>query len=246
MRIINFLAGVALGLAALNATATGAQASEIKVLGNESMPFCGLVDGKPAGMAVEILNAATREGGPSFSFDFSAPWAREMVQIHETTTLAIIPFTRTPEREALHKWIAELYPYKGHLVTVGRATPLKSIEEAKDLDVGVLNGSALQPVVTKLEFTKLQTVANDEINARKISAGRLEAWVVSQYVDKYLYAKIGQDPAQLQYGPDLGSEYHIYIAADLAFPEADAKSIADAVARVRASGELDRILQKYR
>jgi len=69
---------------------------------------------------------------------------------------------------------------------------------------------------------------------------------VSQYVDKYLYTKIGQDPAQLQYGPDVGDEYHIYIAADLAFSDADAKSIADAVERVRASGELDKILQKYR
>jgi len=241
MRISYFLAGILSCLAA-----AAAQASEIKVVGNESMPFCGLVDGKPAGMAVEILNAATREGGPSFSFDFSAPWARSMVLIHEQTTLAIIPFTRTPEREAQHKWIAELFPYKGHLVTVGRPAPLKTIEEAKDLEVGMLNGSALQPVVTKLGFTKIQTVANDEVNARKLGAGHLGAWGVSQYVDKYLYAKIGQDPAQLQYGPDLGDEYHAYIAADLAFSDADAKSIADAVARVRASGELDRILQKYR
>ena len=241
MKIANFLAGMMLSL-----VATAGQASEVKVVGNESMPFCGMVDGKPAGMAVEILNAATKEGGPSFSFDFSAPWARSQVQIHEQTNLAIIPFTRTPEREAQHKWIAELYPYKGHLVTVGRPTPLKTIEEAKDLEVGMLNGSALQAVVAKLGFSKVQTVANDEVNARKISAGHLGAWVVSQYVDKYLYTKIGQDPAQLQYGPDLGDEYHIYIAADLAFPDADAKSIADAVERVRASGELDKILQKYR
>ncbi len=231
---------------ALCAVATVAQASDIKVLANESMPFCGAVDGKPAGMAVEILNAATREGGPSFSFDFSMPWPRAQAQTHEQTNLAIIPFTRTPEREANYKWIAELFPYHVHLVTIGRTAPLQSIAEAKDLDVGVLNGSSAVPLITKLGFTKLQVVANDDINVRKISAGHLGAWVVSQYVDKYLYTKIGQDPAQLQYGPDLGDDYHIYIAADVAFSDADAKSITDAVDRVRASGELLRILQKYR
>jgi len=231
---------------ALCVVATVAQASEIKVVGNESLPFCGMVDGKPGGMAVEILTAATHEGGPSFSFDFSAPWPRAQAATHEQTNLAIIPFTRTPEREANYKWIAELFPYHVHLVTVGRTAPLQSIVEAKDLEVGVLNGSSAVPLITRLGFTKLQTVANDDINVRKISAGHLDAWVVSQYVDKYLYAKIGQDPAMLQYGPDVGDEYHIYIAADPAFSDTDAKSIKDAVERVRASGEMLRILQKYR
>ena len=223
-----------------------AQASEVKVVGNESLPFCGMVDGKPAGMAVEILNAATREGGPSFSFDFSVPWSRAQAQVHEQTGLAIIPFTRNADRETHYKWIAELFPYKVHLVTVGRPAALKTIEEAKDLDVGVLNGSSALPLVAQFGFSKVQTVATDDINARKMSAGHLGAWVVSQYVDRFLYAKIGDDPAKMQYGPDLGDVFHIYIAADPAFSSADAKSISDAIERVRASGELDRILLKYR
>jgi polar amino acid transport system substrate-binding protein len=241
MRIACFL-----GLVVLTAAASFAQAAEVKVVGNDSLPFCGLVDGKPGGMAVEILSAATHEGGPGFTFDFSAPWPRAQAEVHEQTTLAIIPFTRTPEREAHYKWIAELFPYRAHLVTIGRAGPLKSIEEAKDLDVGVLNGSSAVPILTQLGISKLQTVANDDINVRKFAAGRLGVWAVSQYVDKFLYAGLGKDPAQLQYGPDLGDELHIYIAADSAFADGDAKSISDAVARVRASGELDRILRKYR
>jgi hypothetical protein len=44
----------------------------------------------------------------------------------------------------------------------------------------------------------------------------------------------------------IADELHIYIAADSAFADGDAKSISDAVARVRASGEPDRILRKYR
>jgi ABC-type amino acid transport substrate-binding protein len=210
------------------------------------MPFCGAVDGKPAGMAVDILNAATREGGPVFTFDFATPWPRAQVRIHEQTTLAIIPFTRTAEREPNHKWIVELFPSSFHLVTVGRSSPLKSVEEAKDLEVGVLAGSAVISTMTNLGFTKIQAVANDDINVRKIGAGRLGAWVVSQYVGKYLSLKVGQDPGQLQYGAQVGKEVQVFIAADPAFPDSDAQSIKNAVDRVRASGELSRILQKYR
>jgi ABC-type amino acid transport substrate-binding protein len=241
MNFINICSGLVLCL-----VTAMAQASEVKVLGAESMPFCGAVDGRPAGMAVEILNAATREGGPGFSFDFAIPWPRAQAQIHEQTHLAIIPFTRTDEREANYKWIVELFPSRFHLVTVGRAESLKNVDEARDLEVGVLNGSAVISTMTKLGFTKIQAVANDDINVRKISAGRLDAWVVSQYVGKYLSTKIGQDSSKLQYGAEVGDEVHVFIAADPAFPDSDAQSIRNGVERVRASGELLRILQKYR
>ena len=155
-----------------------AQASEVKVLGNESAPFCGKVEGKPPGMAVEILTAATREGTPNFSYDFSLPWARSQAQVHEQTSLAIIPLTRTPEREAHYRWIAELFPNRIHLVSVGRAAPLGTLEEAKDLEIGVLYGSTVMPILTKIGFTKLQTVENDDINVRKLAAGRLGRFAI--------------------------------------------------------------------
>src|SRR5690349_16228263 len=125
MRPAIFVVGTLLSL-----LTTIAQAADVKVLGNESMPYCGAVDGKPAGLAVEMLDAATREGAPRFEFDFSIPWTRAQLLVHERPTLAIIPFTRIPEREKNYKWIAELFSFTNRVVTVGRATPLKTIEEA--------------------------------------------------------------------------------------------------------------------
>jgi len=225
---------------------TIAQASDVKVLGNESMPYCGLVEGKPAGLAVDMLNAATREGAPRFEFDFTIPWTRAQLLVHEQPTLAIIPFTRTAEREKNYKWIADLFSFTNRVVTVGRATPLKTIEEAVDLETGILNGSAFVPIATELGFKKLRFVTTDLINAKKLAAGHLDAWIISQYQERYLYAQVGGDPAKLQMGPALGETRHIYIAADLKFPDAEAKAIYDAVERLRAKGELEKILQTYR
>ena len=42
------------------------RAEEALVLGNESMPFNGVVNGKNAGMTYEILKEAVKYGAPTF------------------------------------------------------------------------------------------------------------------------------------------------------------------------------------
>jgi polar amino acid transport system substrate-binding protein len=243
MKSVGFLIGVLLFL-----YGSVSRAAEIKVYGHESMPFCGTVDGQPAGMAVDILNAVTALGGPSFEFEFSPPWARAQKEMLDQpgALVAIVPLTRTPERESTYKWIAELFTHNARLISVGRPAPFKSIDEAKHMAVGNVRGSAQEATLKKLGFTNIEFVPNDEINAKKIRLGRIQAWVVSEYIDKFMYSKIGEDPAKLQVGPTVGERSHIYIAGGLTFPEAHAKAIADAMKRLRASGKVELILQKYR
>ena len=224
---------------------TTANAREITVLANESMPQSGLVDGKATGMAVDILNAVTADGGPSFKFDFSQPWARELVAVHETQGVAIIPLTRTPEREANFKWIANLFDNPGRLFSVGRAAPIKTLDEAKNLSVAIMRGSSFEGWLKQNGFTHIEPVQNDELIAKMLAAGRIDAWAGAEYVQRYLYAKTGGDSSKLQQGPLLGEATQIYIAGDANFPEADAKAIADGVAKLRSSGKLAEIMKKY-
>lgn len=225
---------------------TGSRADGIEILANESMPFCGLVGGKPAGMVIDILTAVTRDGGPTFKFDFSTPWPRAQVLVLEQTDLAIVPLTRTPDREANYQWLAELFSYGGHLVTIGRPAPLKTINEARGLEVGVLQASGLLPAVTALGFTRVLLAHSDDVNARRMLLGRLGAWAAPQYVDRYTYEHAGGDPGTLQYGPTLGDEFHLYIAASPKFSATDAKAIDDGIGRLRANGEIEKILERYR
>ncbi len=244
MRIRSGLAAWFVGATVVLA-GTAAEAAPIKVLGNESMPFDGMVDGKPAGMAVDILNAVTADGGPAFEFDLSLPWARAQAVVHEQPGTAIIPFTRTAEREPKYHWIAELFDYHCRLVTYGRPAPLRSIDEAKGLTITVPRGSPFIPMLTQLGMP-IEEGKDDTVNVHKLLAGHVGAWAVAEYVGQYLYVQAGGDPAAMQMGPTLGEASHIFIAADPSFPEADAKAIADGVARLRASGKLDAILAKYK
>ena len=222
-----------------------AQAREILVYANESMPQCGLVGNKPTGLAVDILNAVTAEGGPTFRFDFSQPWARAQKAVHETVGTAIIPLTRNPEREGSYKWIARLFDNGGRLLSLGRPAPIKSMAEAKGLGVGIMRGSTFEDWLGKSGFTHLVVVPKDEIVAKMLVDGKIDAWAGNELVQRYLFARIGQNPAKLQAGPALGEVAQIYIAGDVHFPEADAKAIADAVEKLRHNGKLDAILRHY-
>jgi len=219
--------------------------AEITVLANESMPYCGLIDGKPAGMAVEILNAASLVGAPRFRFDFSRPWARAQLEVLRNPQLAIIPFSRSKEREAHYQWIAVLWSSPLWLATSDRQTELSSIAQAHGLRIGVLRASPFKPLLLSLGLNNLNEVP-DENSARMLHAGHIDAWAVSAYVGAYLWKKIGQPPATLHFGPQLGAPFELYIAASPHFSVDDARAISIALKRVRSDGTLAKILAKYR
>lgn len=225
-----------------------AQATEVLVLGNESMPFCGIVNGKNAGIAVEILNEVTKQGGPRFRYELGLPWKRAQTMVHEKkgAPIAIIPFTRTPSREKNHMWIAELIPHELRLHTFGRSAPLQTIEEAKHLEVSIIRGSAGIPLLIQLGFTRITEVDNAEVNTKLLLKNRTDVLVESQWVDSYIWNKVGGNISELQIGPTLGKTHHIYLAANPSFPINLAQQIQTAMARVRSSGKLDQILDKWR
>ena len=92
----------------LMASQTSAETVEVYAL--EAMPYCGIEQGQPTGLAVEILQAASRYGAPTFHFRFDIPWprAQDMIQHQGNALIAIIPFSRTAPRESHYRWLAKL------------------------------------------------------------------------------------------------------------------------------------------
>jgi polar amino acid transport system substrate-binding protein len=102
MRLTKLLLGVSLLFLVVGARAF---ATDVTVLGNESMPWNGIVDGKESGIMVDILNEATKNGAPKFIFKLGLPWVRAQQMVHEQNDqpTVIIPLTRTLEREKNYK-----------------------------------------------------------------------------------------------------------------------------------------------
>jgi polar amino acid transport system substrate-binding protein len=224
-------------------------ATDVVVLGNESMPWNGVVNGQDSGIMVDILNEAAKHGAPNFILKLGLPWSRaqQMVQEKNDTPTAIIPLTRTTEREKIYKWIAELSPNEIRLVSFGRKNAIKTIDEAKDIVIGIFIGHASISQLQKLGFTKLDTSAvNAEQNMNKLLMKRYDTICDAKMVYLYNWKKIGQNTKDLQEGPMIGEASHIYIAANLSFPDDIAKSISDAIDKMRKDGSLQAIINKWK
>jgi polar amino acid transport system substrate-binding protein len=213
------------------------------------MPWNGVVAGKPVGLMVELLNEATRHGAPTFVFHLGLPWARAQAAVREPSPgpVAIIPLTRTPEREASYRWIAELSPNELRLVSVGRPAALGSLEEAKTLKVGVPHGNAAIEGLQKSGFTKLDTSAADALeNMKKLAAGRFDTIADAKMVFLYTWKQLGKNTKDLQEGPLVGQATHIYIAGDPSFPADVAEKIAKAIEAMHKDGSWQAIIDRWK
>ncbi len=225
-------------------------ASEVLVYRNESMPWCGTVAGKDAGITIDILNAVTNNGGPIFKFKY-APWHRAQILVQQNKGTCIIPFTRTATREKHHEWIIELVPNQVRLTTARNPIikvsipPLLTIDNAKPLTIGIIRGSALIPYMKASGFVKLYEVGTAELLAKMLKAGHIHAMAESKGVDNYAWNQIGQKDDELIVGPNVGEIKYIYLAAALNFPPEITEDIRNAMSKVRESGALEAILNKW-
>ena len=226
-------------------------ATEITVYRNESMPWCGTVNGKDAGITVDILNEVTKNGGPKFIFQ-SLPWKRAQYFVKRNKGTAIIPLTRTLMSEKHFNWIINLVPNNVRL-TMARTPKMKvsrpaslSLSDFKGLRVGIIRGSAMIPILKELGFRKFEKVNTAEMNVKKLIFGRIDAMAESQWVDNYLWKQIGQKDADLIVGPYIGDAKYIYLAASLDFPKELNNMIKKAMDKVRKSGRLEIIMNSWR
>lgn len=221
----------------------------VEVFSLQAMPYCGIINGETTGIAVEILNEATKYGAPEFIFNFDMPWARAQKKIQEANEelVAIIPFSRIEQREKQYKWIAELLTTQSRFFSYGRPDPIKSIEEIYNSTVGVVRGHAIIPRLKDLGITLLdEGSTNAEANARKLLNRRFDIIADSDLIAFYSWKIIGQKSIDLQTGPAIGDITGVYIAGGLNFPEDVAESIDNAIQKMKEDGKLQEIYNRWR
>ena len=223
------------------------KAAEVLVLGNESMPFCGLVDGKPAGIVVDLLEQVTKHGGPKFNYKLGLPWKRVQFMAAQSGDMptAIVPLTRSNNRESNYFWIQELLTHEVYIHTYDRPSPPRTIEDARDLPVSVILGSVIIPTLKSIGFNRL-TERRDALKmAIMLANNRITAIAESRIVHRYYWTKAGKSLTDIQLGPKIGGLYTIYLAGNKTFPENIAKQIRQAFSRALLSGSIDEVRGRW-
>ena len=192
---------------------------------------------------LEVLREASRRAGIALEFSL-LPWQRAQLEAQTKNDVLIIPFTRTPGREAQYQWVAPVLEF--HTVLVTLAHPPSSIDEARMLVVGYVRGTSFKDEVEQAGFPYFEETNDDLTNARKLKLGRIGAWITTDLMAHGVYRQAGFDPAELKYGHNLGPVKVSYVAASHEFPKAIAKKIATSIDQMRADGSYQAIVKRYR
>ena len=198
-----------------------------------------------------VYDKNEKNGGPVFKF-LSLPWKRAQLYVKTNTETAIIPLTRTSARENQYKWIVKLVANKVRLtmakmpkMKVSRPVSMFSISNFLGLRIGIIRASAIIPTCKMLGFKYLEEANNAEMNVRKLSFGRIDAMIESQWVDNYLWKQIGEKEENLITGPSVGDAKYIYLAANLDFPDNLTETIRNAMNKVVQNGGIQKILNSW-
>lgn len=203
---------VGVGLAALAdhsraALPPASSSRALRLIGGELPP----VQGESTRLAETAIREASRLG-----VDRPVewlPWARALKEARGQGQALVFPVLRAPEREQDWHWLHRLG--RDELVLWVRRDAWRDGDDPaclKDLRVGVVKQSVLGQRLRAQGFQALSEVSAEDVNARMLAAGRIQAWASLRSASAGLVQ--GIDPLRsLLHAPRVLGALDYYLAA---------------------------------
>lgn len=234
--------------AALCGLAVPAAAVELRLVGAETSFYCippaaGAAEA-PSGLACELMAEMARRVGHAGKIQLY-PLARALMLGATTPGTLVAPVSRIPAREKLYQWQVPIL--EDDFVVVApkdSAVDIASIAAVRKLALGVVRDGAGARLAEAHQFDRVSLVTHDDLNARKLSAGRIDAWLSSWNGILSAQRNAGLKADSLRRGVVV-SRVKIYMASS---PELDPALLAEWRAAMDAmvrDGAYERLLKKY-
>lgn len=178
------------------------------------------------------------------------PWQRSVQEAAREPHSVLFSLTRTPEREALYRWVGPISPRRILLYRLAQRDDVRpvSLTQLNGLRIGVARDSAsakhllaagLRPDLD-LEFG-----LDDATNVRKLLAGRMDMIVLLDWAAAWQMRQLQLPYSTLQpvLPMDVDKSYWFGLPADA--DPALARRLQDALDRIKRDGRYDRLRQRY-
>lgn len=224
-------------------TSVSALCAPLEVLTEDYPPFNMMgADAKISGLSTEIVEELFKRAGVQYSIKL-LPWKRAYEQTLNSPNSVLYSTTRTPEREALFKWVGPLVSNNWvFFAKSDSALKVTSLDDAKQYSVGGYYGDAVAEYLAAQGFTKLQLAPNDRSNAKKLDAGRIQLWATGEYLGPYLAALEKAAPPKVIY---TFRETQMSLAFNKNAPDELIKKLNDTLEAMRKEGVIDALNSKY-
>jgi polar amino acid transport system substrate-binding protein len=151
--------------------------AELTILTENLPPLNYLKDGVLVGPSVEIVKEIQRRVGSHEQINVY-PWARAYKMALDDENVVLFGTTYTKERHDKFKWIGPLATKRDILVAKkGSGIKVNSLEDAKKVKrIGTLRDDTRERLLKRLGFTNLESVSDEQKNAKKLVLGRIDLW----------------------------------------------------------------------
>ncbi|VXC80311.1 Polar amino acid transport system substrate-binding protein [Pseudomonas sp. 8Z] len=220
-----------------------AQAQSIRAVTEDSR-YAHIIDGKVAGPATAVVEATLKEAGLEYQLSLY-PWARAYDLAQQQPNVLIYLIARTPEREAQFKWVGEVidYQFSFYKMRSRQDIQVNSIEDAKRYLIGVVRDDVRHSYLMSKGFTKLALASQNLDSMRRLVNGQIELLPLIEADARRLSVEVGKQFSDLERVATLevGSG-GLYLAYSLATDDAIVERTRQAFARIRDSGQLQRLM----
>jgi polar amino acid transport system substrate-binding protein len=219
-------------------------AESIKVV-TEDTSYSYLQDGKVAGVATEVVEATLRRAGLS---DYSVtiyPWARAYDMALQDANVLIFLIARTPEREALFKWVGEIerIDYPMYKLRERGDIQVRDLQEAKHYSVGVVRDDVRHQYLKEQGFSKLVISANNRDNFMRLLNRQVHLLPMpeSDVAMQCLEARVDCTLLEKTFTPELATG--LYMAYSLSTDDETVARTREAFDSLAAEGVVKRLVR---
>lgn len=245
------LSAALLCLVVMPASATDAP-PEIRIVTEELPPYNMTEDGQLTGMSTEVVQAVLKQVGVQASIQ-SMPWARAYDLALHGENILIYSITRSPEREALFKWVGTIAPCRWYLYSyASHRLTLQQLEDAKRFQTATVNEDVGEQYLISKHFTvgiQLQSSNRYELNYEKLKLGHVDLWISDELNARYLARKAGDDPSSVLVQslrlPELEDSGGFSMAFSQKTPDAIVRRFQEGLKAIRENGTYDAIARKW-
>lgn len=234
-----------------SASAHRAAADSIRVVTEDIAPYSMMVNGQVTGMSTEIVQAVFKEAGLQANIEVM-PWARAYDLALNMDNVLIYSISRTPEREALFKWVGVIVQPDWYLYCLAeRPVTLATLDDARGHSIATVQDDVGEQYLLAHGFTlgrELQSSNKYEQNYRKLKVDHAELWISDQLNATYLMRLNGDDPATTLIPalpiPELSRE-GLSMAFSRNTPDGMVERFRAGLEAIHQNGTYDAIMQKW-
>ncbi|WP_319780722.1 transporter substrate-binding domain-containing protein [Maridesulfovibrio sp.] len=201
-----------------------------------------------SGINIDIANLLLSQLGLKAKY-INRPWKRCMLMIEQGTADIMNGLLKHPEREKVMIFLEPPYKTKStkaFYVLKGNAGKIKSYEDLRNLNIGVTLGTKFFPRFDNDKHLKKDIASNAITNFKKLLAGRINTFILTETVGDYLLFKHGYqdriEKAEYSYAQPIPVYFAVSPKSPLAerIPELNA-----ALKKIVESGQVQKTIDNF-